>query len=140
MSAFSVYITEAGDAEGGGTDDTEPASDTGIEQDESGTLASAVLATSLCGTDERKVTGTMSYPISVEYEWSVTIEPAEDEAGAAFAADALFPSRGSLTWSGSTEIGRATLTTDDASAIADGQWPATISGRGWSASVGVLLE
>ncbi len=137
MSAFSVYIEAAGSA-GDGQDTG--AEDTGGPDDDSAALASAVLSTSLCGTEEHKVSGSISYPISVDYGWTVSLEAAEDEAGMAWASGAVLPTRGVIGWSGSTDIGRASLTTRDATSIADGVWPASIKGSDWEAEVALAIE
>ncbi len=135
MSAFTVYLSEPGDA---GQDDTGP-SETGIGQSEGEILASAVLSSSGCGDGDHLVSGNLSFPVSGDYSWDVTVQGAEDEDGMAFEEDALYPSRGSMSWSGIAEFGRATLVTDDASTIADLAWPATASGRGWESTVDLSL-
>jgi hypothetical protein len=132
MSAFTVSIDEAT-----GAGDT--GADSGIGEEGGGTLASAVLASTLCGSDEPMLSGVVSYPIAGDYGWELSLQAAEDDAGMAWGDDALVPSRGALSWSGSTELGRSALLTDDASSVQDGLWPATVTGRGWSAQVALEL-
>ena len=140
MTAFTVTIDEPGAASDTGMDDTD------APQDVSESLASAVLATTGCGGGDHLVAGTLSYPISGDYDWAVSVagaageEEEDDEEGMALAEGDLLPSRGILSWSGTTVYGRASLRTEDASAIAGATWPATVSGRNWDASVSLPLE
>jgi hypothetical protein len=140
MTALTVLIDEPGTADDTGLEDT------GATQDVAESLASAVLATSGCGGGDHLVTGTLSYPISGDYDWAVTVAGAEgegedeDEDGMAVPDGALLPARGTLSWSGTTAYGRASMQTEDASTIADDAWPATVSGRDWEAGVSLPLE
>jgi len=135
MSAFTMYLDEASssDSEDTGSDDT------GATHSESENLASAVLSTTSCGGDEPQVAGNLSFPVSGDYGWTVTLQGAEDDEGVVFTKDALLPSRGDLTWSGVTSFGRATLQTDDASTISVEAWPSTASGKGWESVVDLDL-
>ncbi len=135
MTAFTVYLDQASAA---GVGDTGLA-DTATDHDDSATLASAALSTSSCAGEFPQVAGSLSFPVSGEYSWAVGLHGGEGDEGMAFAQDALLPSRGQLSWSGVASFGRANLQTDDASIIADDSWPATASGRGWQAPVGVVL-
>ncbi len=143
MTAFTVSIDEAGAAADTGLDDT------AAQHDLSAALASAALATTGCGGEEHLVSGSLSFPISGDYGWTVVVQGAEgaedepgseDEEGMAFGVGALLPSRGTMRWSGTTAYGRATMNTDDASTIDAGAWPATVSGRDWEGGVSLPLE
>lgn len=135
MSAFVVQIVEAGHA---AADDT--ALDTGSAADPAQALASGVFATTSCGGEAPQLTGTLSFPISGEYGWAVSLVAGEEDDGMVVLPGAVLPSRGGLSWSGTVDFGRATLLTDDASTIAEDRWPATAAGRGWETSVGLALD
>lgn len=133
MTSFTVALTEP--REGG---DTGP-DETGLDTGERETLASMALATSGCGSEVRRATGRASFPVSGGLGWGVELASAEGESGVGYAPDAGLPSSGGLVWTGIADVGRSTLTTHDAASIADGSWPATASGRGWSAEVALPL-
>lgn len=141
MSAFTVYLNESSSA---APADTGPA-DTGATQVDSETLASAVLSTTSCGGEEPQVAGNLSFPVSGDYSWAVTIqgradvEGEPDDEGMAYTQDALLPSRGDITWSGIASFGRATLQTADASTISEDTWSSAASGRGWESVVDLDL-
>ena len=147
MTALTVSIVEAGLADDTGSDE-----DTGGTAEATESLASAALATTGCGGEDHLVAGTVSFPISGDYGWTTTLVGAEataetedqskgeDEDGMAFEVSAAMPARGTLTWSGTTNFGRASLLTDDASTIAEGLWPATVSGRDWDGDVSLALQ
>jgi hypothetical protein len=131
MSAFSLYLRQAADA---AQEDTGPA-DSGPDQDERESLASALLATSSCASELSQVTGKLSFPISGSYDWELELQGAEGDQGVAIERGSVLPARGALLWSGVTSFGRATLQTEDASVITEQRWPATASGRDWEAGV-----
>jgi hypothetical protein len=132
-AAFVAYLDPSRSEDSGGAD-------TGAEHDDDETLASMVLASAQCGSDARLLTGSASFPVSGDNDWDFALVPAEGAAGVAFTGGAALPSTGSASWSGKTDLGRATLLTHDAAEIADGTWPATAGGRGWSSEVALELR
>jgi hypothetical protein len=133
MSAFTVSLNEPGGA-------ADTGADTGAGLQAGQPLAAAVLSTSSCGGEQPQVAGSLSFPISGDYAWAVELKPAEDDDGLVFDPGTILPLRGGLGWSGTTDLGRASLQTDDASLISDGAWPATAAGRRWEARVSLELD
>ena len=114
----------------GRTDDQ--AEDTGGMQD----LLMSSMRTSECDTSERQVAALLEPSYQ---DWSLDFASSSEEA-LVWQEGTVLPAQGQIAWSGTTDVGRAVLDTDDASSIHDNLWPATASGEDWSADVEVALE
>jgi len=155
MSSLTVYITDGSAGQvaetdtdtdtdtdvqvwGKGTGDT-GGEDTGDSSGGVAILATAVLQAETCGAEERAISGSVNFGLEDGATWDVTM-PGGEESFLMFPEGQVLPSASSVMWTGTTEIGRAVLLTNDASEIEDGVWPATVNTNEWTATVDFELQ